>query len=83
MATQPEIEHPRKAFGWAARDPSGFLAPFNFPIRFTHLFVRYILLLICYSIIFNSTTFCGKQKQNHETICMIFQLIGCTEYLLE
>ncbi|KAJ1391823.1 Polyketide synthase, enoylreductase domain [Sesbania bispinosa] len=31
MATQPEVEHPKKAFGWAARDSSGFLSPFNSP----------------------------------------------------
>ncbi|KAG5067821.1 hypothetical protein AAZX31_01G020900 [Glycine max] len=30
MAAQAEIEHPRKAFGWAARDSSGLLSPFNF-----------------------------------------------------
>ncbi|RDX97993.1 putative mannitol dehydrogenase, partial [Mucuna pruriens] len=33
MATQAEIEHPKKAFGWAARDPSGLLSPFNFSRR--------------------------------------------------
>lgn len=31
----PEEEHPVKAFGWAARDPSGFLSPFNFSRRAT------------------------------------------------
>ncbi|KAK1300855.1 putative mannitol dehydrogenase [Acorus calamus] len=29
----PEEEHPRKAFGWAARDSTGFLSPFNFSRR--------------------------------------------------
>ncbi|KAG9440139.1 hypothetical protein H6P81_020304 [Aristolochia fimbriata] len=29
----PEEEHPRKAFGWAARDTSAVLAPFNFSRR--------------------------------------------------
>ncbi|KAL3630144.1 8-hydroxygeraniol dehydrogenase [Castilleja foliolosa] len=34
MATaSPETEHPVKAFGWAAKDPSGFLSPFNFSRR--------------------------------------------------
>nr|GMD56348.1 probable mannitol dehydrogenase [Ipomoea batatas] len=33
MATSPENEHPRKAFGWAARDSSGILSPFNFSRR--------------------------------------------------
>jgi len=35
MAAQAEIEHPRKAFGWAARDSSGLLSPFNFCRRFS------------------------------------------------
>ncbi|XP_016201085.1 probable mannitol dehydrogenase [Arachis ipaensis] len=35
MATQAEFEHPRKAFGWAARDTSGVLSPFNFSRRET------------------------------------------------
>ncbi|XP_015963337.1 8-hydroxygeraniol dehydrogenase-like [Arachis duranensis] len=34
MAT-PETEHPKKAYGWAARDPSGVLSPFNFSRRET------------------------------------------------
>ncbi|CAJ2647329.1 unnamed protein product [Trifolium pratense] len=33
MATQYEFEHPKKAFGWAARDTSGVLSPFNFSRR--------------------------------------------------
>ncbi|KAI9125248.1 hypothetical protein K1719_003864 [Acacia pycnantha] len=32
---QYEFEHPRKAFGWAARDASGVLSPFNFSRRET------------------------------------------------
>ncbi|OIV93022.1 hypothetical protein TanjilG_20684 [Lupinus angustifolius] len=35
MAAQPELEHPKKAFGWAARDTSGLLSPFNFSRRET------------------------------------------------
>lgn len=35
MLKSPENEHPRKAFGWAARDPSGLLSPFNFSRRAT------------------------------------------------
>ena len=30
----PEEEHPQKAFGWAARDPSGILSPFKFSRRY-------------------------------------------------
>ncbi|XP_057962266.1 probable mannitol dehydrogenase [Malania oleifera] len=35
MAKSAEHEHPRKAFGWAARDTSGVLSPFNFSRRAT------------------------------------------------
>ncbi|KAF6166763.1 hypothetical protein GIB67_005639 [Kingdonia uniflora] len=33
MSKSPEEEHPQKAFGWAARDKSGVLSPFNFSRR--------------------------------------------------
>ncbi|XP_068657690.1 8-hydroxygeraniol dehydrogenase-like [Aristolochia californica] len=33
MAKSPEVEHPQKAFGWAARDTSGVLSPFHFSRR--------------------------------------------------
>ncbi|CAA2985192.1 8-hydroxygeraniol dehydrogenase-like [Olea europaea subsp. europaea] len=33
MAKSPETEHPVKAFGWAARDPSAHFSPFNFSRR--------------------------------------------------
>ncbi|XP_077224707.1 putative mannitol dehydrogenase [Tasmannia lanceolata] len=33
MAKSPETEHPQKAFGWAARDTSGILSPFQFSRR--------------------------------------------------
>ncbi|CAA2985193.1 8-hydroxygeraniol dehydrogenase-like [Olea europaea subsp. europaea] len=35
MAKSPETEHPVKAFGWAARDPSAHFSPFNFFRRAT------------------------------------------------
>ncbi|KAF8377413.1 hypothetical protein HHK36_030790 [Tetracentron sinense] len=35
MSKSPEEEHPRKALGWAARDPSGVLSPFHFSRRTT------------------------------------------------
>ncbi|KAL8476321.1 hypothetical protein ACS0TY_028843 [Phlomoides rotata] len=35
MATSPENEHPVKAFGWAAKDPSGIFSPFKFSRRVT------------------------------------------------
>ncbi|KAJ4836195.1 hypothetical protein Tsubulata_013733 [Turnera subulata] len=35
MSKSPEEQHPVKAFGWAARDQSGHLSPFNFSRRTT------------------------------------------------
>ncbi|XP_057994572.1 probable mannitol dehydrogenase isoform X2 [Hevea brasiliensis] len=35
VAKLPEEEHPKQAFGWAARDESGVLSPFNFSRRAT------------------------------------------------
>uniref|UniRef100_A0A803KXD5 Alcohol dehydrogenase-like C-terminal domain-containing protein n=1 Tax=Chenopodium quinoa TaxID=63459 RepID=A0A803KXD5_CHEQI len=35
MGGTPEDVHPQKAFGWAARDSSGVLSPFNFSRRAT------------------------------------------------
>ncbi|PQP99856.1 putative mannitol dehydrogenase isoform X1 [Prunus yedoensis var. nudiflora] len=35
MGKAPKEEHPVKAFGWAARDTSGHLSPFNFSRRAT------------------------------------------------
>ncbi|KAK2975646.1 hypothetical protein RJ640_000671 [Escallonia rubra] len=35
MAKSQEVEHPVKAFGWAARDTSGVLSPFKFTRRTT------------------------------------------------
>ncbi|KAF3440782.1 hypothetical protein FNV43_RR19068 [Rhamnella rubrinervis] len=35
MSKSPEEEHPRTAFGWAARDKSGHLSPFHFSRRET------------------------------------------------
>jgi hypothetical protein len=46
MATQPEFEHPNKAFGWAARDTSGVLSPFNFSRRFIHTPLHFFFQLI-------------------------------------
>ncbi|KAK1275948.1 putative mannitol dehydrogenase [Acorus gramineus] len=35
MSKNPETEHPKKSYGWAARDSSGVLSPFNFSRRAT------------------------------------------------
>ena len=39
MAVTPEMEHPRKAFGWAAKDTSGVLSPFKFSRRYWFLYL--------------------------------------------
>ncbi|CAK9151747.1 unnamed protein product [Ilex paraguariensis] len=56
MAKSPETEHPVKAFGWAARDTSGVLSPFNFSRRETgEEDVRFKVLYcgICHSDLHN------------------------------
>ncbi|KAK1275950.1 putative cinnamyl alcohol dehydrogenase 9 [Acorus gramineus] len=35
MSKNPETEHPKSAFGWAAKDSSGILSPFKFSRRAT------------------------------------------------
>jgi len=52
MAVKPEDEHPRKAYGWAARDASGLLSPFLFSRR------SFILLSIRAKNIFKLNYFC-------------------------
>ena len=48
MAKSPQEEHPQKAFGWAARDPSGILSPFHFSRRhFLFLFFCVIFFANC------------------------------------
>jgi hypothetical protein len=39
-AKSPEEEHPKQAFGWAARDQSGLLSPFKFSRRYSSLIVH-------------------------------------------
>lgn len=48
----PETEHPRKAFGWAARDNSGVLSPFTFSRRINgddDVTIRILYCGICHS----------------------------------
>ncbi|KAJ7956958.1 putative Alcohol dehydrogenase [Quillaja saponaria] len=47
MAKSPEEEHPQKAFGWAARDASGHLSPFNFSRRENGLDDVTVKILYC------------------------------------
>ena len=41
--TNYEEEHPKKAFGWAARDSSGVLSPFHFSRRSLHLLFFFLI----------------------------------------
>ncbi|KAJ4966327.1 hypothetical protein NE237_018176 [Protea cynaroides] len=52
MSKSPEEEHPQKAVGWAARDPSGFLSPFKFSRRANgdnDVTIRILYCGICHS----------------------------------
>lgn len=52
MAASPEMEHPRKAIGWAARDSSGVLSPFAFSRRNNEdedITVKIVYCGICHS----------------------------------
>lgn len=63
--TPPEEEHPVKAFGWAARDPSGILSPFNFSRRETgeeDVRVKILYCGICHSDLHNVKNERGTAK---------------------
>ncbi|KAJ0970486.1 hypothetical protein J5N97_023363 [Dioscorea zingiberensis] len=47
MEKSPEKEHPREAFGWAARDTSGVLSPFKFSRRNATAKDVYIKIIYC------------------------------------
>ncbi|KAL2506269.1 putative cinnamyl alcohol dehydrogenase 9 [Abeliophyllum distichum] len=47
MAKSPEMEHPVKAFGWAARDTTGILSPFKFSRRATGEYDVQLKVLYC------------------------------------
>jgi len=50
MGSQPQFEHPNKAFGWAARDQSGLLSPFNFSRRFIHSPLHFYIYLTTFFV---------------------------------
>jgi hypothetical protein len=64
MTTQYEVEHPKKAFGWAARDTSGVLSPFNFSRRlslfYTSIFYSLFVapLYVCPHFTFSLEQWC-------------------------
>ncbi|XP_027178853.1 probable mannitol dehydrogenase [Coffea eugenioides] len=60
MAKTPETEHPQKAFGWAARDSSGSLSPFNFSRR--ELGSEDVLIKILYCGVCHSDLHAAKNE---------------------
>ncbi|XP_042506929.1 probable mannitol dehydrogenase [Macadamia integrifolia] len=56
MQKSPEEEHPQKAVGWAARDPSGVLSPFKFSRRVNgdkDVTIKVLFCGICHSDLHN------------------------------
>ncbi|XP_071912573.1 8-hydroxygeraniol dehydrogenase-like [Coffea arabica] len=60
MEKSPEEQHPIKAFGWAARDVSGFLSPFNFSRRETG--EKDVQINILYCGICHTDLHCAKNE---------------------
>ncbi|KAL3527479.1 hypothetical protein ACH5RR_012135 [Cinchona calisaya] len=60
MEKSPEEQQPIKAFGWAARDVSGLLAPFNFSRRATG--EKDVQIKILYCGICHSDLHCAKNE---------------------
>ncbi|XP_022855403.1 8-hydroxygeraniol dehydrogenase-like [Olea europaea var. sylvestris] len=57
MGKSPEMEHPVKAFGWAARDTTGILSPFKFSRRSTgqhDVQLKVLYCGICHSDLHNA-----------------------------
>ncbi|KAL5078939.1 hypothetical protein RYX36_007360, partial [Vicia faba] len=60
---EPEFEHRKKAFGYAARDPFGLLSPFNFSRRETcekDIAFKILYCGICHSNIHMARSEWGK-----------------------
>ncbi|ESW28449.1 hypothetical protein PHAVU_003G287400 [Phaseolus vulgaris] len=63
MAVTPGLEHSRKAFGWAARDTSGVLSPFNFTRRETgdkDVAIKVLFCGICHTDLHNAKSEWGQ-----------------------
>ena len=72
MAKSPEQEHPTKAFGWAASDPSGVLSPFKFSRRFLQLLPFFCCTWCLFSFHFLSyNMICIFLMQEIVMFCMI------------
>ncbi|XP_073105470.1 8-hydroxygeraniol dehydrogenase isoform X2 [Elaeis guineensis] len=84
VKASPETEHPRKAFGWAARDTSGILSPFSFSRR--HEIVGVVTEVgsnvhkfkvgdkVGVGCLVNSCRSCDSCKQGFENYCPRFIL---------
>ncbi|KAL9327374.1 hypothetical protein ACSQ67_008019 [Phaseolus vulgaris] len=63
MAVTPGLEHARKAIGWAARDTSGVLSPFNFTRRETgdkDVAIKVLFCGVCHSDLHNAKSDWGQ-----------------------
>uniref|UniRef100_A0A5B6Z2X5 Putative mannitol dehydrogenase n=1 Tax=Davidia involucrata TaxID=16924 RepID=A0A5B6Z2X5_DAVIN len=81
MAKSPEEEHPVKAFGWAARDPSGILSPFKFSRRATgdeDVKLKILYCGICHSDLHNIKNERGSAKYpllpGHEIVGIVTEV---------
>ena len=83
VAKLPEEEHPRLAFGWAARDQSGVLSPFKFSRRFfsflpflhTFIFLSFFFPEIR-KLILSCVCVCAE-KQGKKMCASKFFIVGC------
>ncbi|KAK2996021.1 hypothetical protein RJ640_013911 [Escallonia rubra] len=68
-AISPENEHPVKAFGWAARDTSGVLSPFNFSRRATG--EKDVRLKVLYCGICHTDLHCARNDWGFSTYPLV------------
>ncbi|XP_057962250.1 probable mannitol dehydrogenase isoform X2 [Malania oleifera] len=81
MAKSAEQEQPRKAFGWAARDTSGVLSPFNFSRRTTgekDIAFKVLYCGICHSDLHSARNEWGASKYplvpGHEIVGIVTEV---------
>ncbi|EYU19438.1 hypothetical protein MIMGU_mgv1a016976mg [Erythranthe guttata] len=76
MAKNHETEHPVGAFGWAARDTSGVLSPFNFSTRATEEYdVQFSFFCFSYPVQF-SFTFFMPPLSSVSSLCVLLYFTG-------
>ncbi|CAL9043331.1 8-hydroxygeraniol dehydrogenase-like [Musa acuminata AAA Group] len=85
-ATSPEEEHPRKAFGWAARDASGLFSPFAFSRRNNgdeDVTIKILYCGMCHSDLHVARNEWGRTAYpvvpGHEIVGMVTQVGGSVQ----